>query len=479
MSIQRNTAYNLLGSIIPLCVALITVPLYLDLIGESRYGVLAIAWLLLGYFGIFDLGLGRATAQRIAQLKDVAGPHQANTFWTALSLNTIIGCSGGLLIWPVAAYFFGDVLKMEAALRPEIQSAVPWLVLAVPIATLSGTLTGGLQGREKFLDLNIISTVSTVMFQAGPLMVAFFWKPDLGVLLPSALAIRLITLIVLFARCRHYILSGYPIQFDKRQARTLLAFGGWVTVSAFVGPMMVILDRFIIGALSGVKAVSYYTVPFQLAERSRIIPGALTSAIFPRFASNSTSNHSLAVKSVRVIASVITPLFVIGILFLPLFLELWISPTFSEKSALAGKILLIGFWVNCLATVPFTVMQAQGRPDLVAKIHLAELVPYFFLLYLGLHLWGIAGAAVAFSIRVAADFFLLSYIAGTGKQTCKLIIVPIVLLLSAFLIPEVRSFYWVFWVTVLISASIVISWILLPVSLRKTMMMMLGMAPTG
>ena len=125
MSIRRNSAYNLLGSVIPLGVSLVTIPIYLNLIGEARYGVLAIAWLLLGYFGIFDLGLGRATAQRIAAQHGASSEERAQTFWTALTLNIVLGVVGGLLIWPVATYFFGGVFQIEDGLRSEMIAAVP------------------------------------------------------------------------------------------------------------------------------------------------------------------------------------------------------------------------------------------------------------------------------------------------------------------------------------------------------------------
>jgi len=433
LSIRRNTIYNLLGSVIPLAVSLFTTPIYLSLIGEARYGVLAIVWLLLGYFGLFDLGLGRATAQRIASLRDSIASERAKSFWTALILNVGLGVVGGLLIWPIATYFFANVFKIESTLRPEVQAAVPWLILAVPMATLSGVLSGALQGRERFLELNMISVFGTVLFQLFPLTVAVYWGGNLDMLLPAALFARLLTLLLLFERCRRHIFLGHHASFVRAQAGVLLRFGGWVTVTSFVGPMMVILDRFVIGALIGAKAVTFYTVPFQLGERSSFISDALTSSLFPRFvAVTGEEQQRLASEGLRVLVVTMTPLVAAGILFMEPFLAWWINPELAQQSARMGQIILMGFWVNSFAKIPFVQLQARGRADLVAKCHLGEMLPYFGLLYLGLSNLGLVGAAMAFSLRVLVDFTILAGLSGILNLSLRMLLVPSLLLVVAF-----------------------------------------------
>lgn len=433
MSIRRNTTYNLVGQLVPLMVSLVTIPIYLDLIGEARYGVLAIVWLLLGYFGLFDLGLGRATAQRIAALRDGTSEARAQTFWTALVLNLGIGIVGGLLAWLIAAYFFAGFFRVEDALQGEIQAALPWLMLAVPMATISGVLSGALQGRERFLELNVISVSGTALFQVLPLAAAVLWGGELGTLIPAALLARLLTLLVLLERCGRHVFHGHRVAFARSQAAQLLRFGGWVTVTSFVGPMMVVLDRVIIGAVAGARGVTYYTVPFQLGERSTIFANALTSALFPRFAASPRDEERrLAHEAMSVLVVVMTVLVAVGILFVEPFLTWWIDPVFASRSATVGQIILLGFWANSLATIPYAQLQARGRPDLVAKCHLGELLPYFGLLYWGLTTVGMAGAAIAFSLRATADFLLLAGLAGTLRQMLHALFVPVLLQATAF-----------------------------------------------
>lgn len=435
MSIRRNTVYNFWGAILPLLVSFITVPVYLELVGEARYGVLAIAWLLLGYFGLFDLGLGRATAQRIATLREGKPEERAQVFWTALFLNLGLGLVGGLLIWPVADYFFGNVFKIEEALRPEIQTAVPWLILAVPIATLSGVLTGSLQGKERFLELNLISLSGTTLFQLLPLGAALYLGVDISILLLAALLARIITMLALLQRCRRHIFAGYGPMVTQTQVRNLLTFGGWVTVTSFVGPMMVILDRFIIGGISGARAVSYYTVPFQLVGRSVIVSNALSTALFPRLAAGTCKEAiDIAREGLYVLVITITPFVAAGIMLMKPFLSWWINPIFAQQSSVVGQVLLIGFWFNSFARIPFAHLQARNRPDIVAKCHLLELIPYLGLLYFGLELFGVIGAAIAFSLRSFVDFVLLSSFSNMLQETTYILFKAGILLGMAFII---------------------------------------------
>ena len=435
MSVRKHTAYNLSSAALPLIVSLFTIPVYIRMIGDARYGVLAIVWSLLGYFSFFDLGLSRATAQRIAALGNASTERTAATFWTALAMNGALGLLGGLIIWPAANYLFAHVINVEPTLKSELISALPWLALAVPLMTVSGVLRGSLQGRSQFMEMSLVSASSAVLLQITPLMTAWAYGPDLGYLIPSVVVINFLSFGAMFWRCKIHVFQGHLPTILLDQARSLLAFGGWVTVTSLVGPLMVVLDRFVIGAMMGASAVTYYVVPFQLAQRTAILPGSLTSALFPRFAAaNGEEREQLSGLAIQSLAVVMTPLFLVALLVVEPFFRIWIGTDFASKASVTAQILLLGFWINGIAFVPFTELQAAGKPGAVAKCHLAEVIPYFIALSLGLFFFGVPGAALAFGLRTLADCMLLLLLAEglCLSSTVKTLRFPIVLLLAGF-----------------------------------------------
>lgn len=459
MSLRKNSIYNLLGSLVPLAVTLITLPIYIKLIGEERFGVLAIAWVLLGYFGLFDLGLGRATAQRIATLKNASPKERSDTFWTALIVNLGLGVIGGFLLWPFAVIFFSNYFQVSDLIRSEILSSLPWLIVALPVATLSGVLGGALQGREQFKILNIISVVGTVLFQTLPLFVVWYFGVSLKAVLPAVILSRVLTFTLLF----HYCFKLVPVikkpSFTSALVSPLFKFGGWVTVTSIVGPIMVVFDRFIIGAVLGAKMVAYYTVPYTLAEKVSILPSSLASALFPRFASELPEEQDrLTEESIKIIAVILTPVLIVGLFIINPFLGWWLSPEFAIKSAYVGEIILIGIWVNSFAKIPCAKIQAQGRPEIVAKCHLAELLPYIVMMYFFIGQWGIIGAALAWSVRVIVDTLLLFYFSGGVKNILKLLWFPSILIASSFIGLFNNLVDLNLWYTCIIILSICIYW---------------------
>lgn len=418
MSIRRHTALNMLGQAAPLVLGLLTVPTYLSLIGEARFGVLAMVWLLVGYFGLVDLGLGQACAQRLARLASSPATIRAQVFGTALAISLALGAVGGLLVWPAARWFFGEALSIEPALRAELHSALPWLPLALPVTTLAAVLNGALQSRERFLELNTVAVIGHAGVQLAPLAAAMLISPSLALLIPIVLSVRLLTFALLWLHCRQHVTEGAAMSWDSETARQLLRFGGWVSVSAVVGPLMVVLDRFAIGALMGARAVGHYTVPFQLAERATVFSSALNSALFPRLtvAAEGFPRQQMSEDAIHTLAVVTTAPIAIGLLLINPFLSWWVSPELSDVSGRAAQVLLLGFWLNSLALVPYTQLHAEGRPDLVAKCHMTELLPYLGLLYFALETAGLVGAAAVFALRTGIDFLLLAHLAGVPKR---------------------------------------------------------------
>jgi len=417
MSIKKHTVLNVLGLITPIPVTILVVPFMLDTIGLERYGVLAISYILLGYFGLMNLGLGRATAHRIARHRNAASTSKAEMVATAVILNIGFGMIGALLVGPAAWIYFTFFLETDSALSQEASGAAFWLSLALPLGLISGVFSGALQGLERFVEINIVSALNSILLQVMPLLAALYISPDLSVLLPAAFFSRVIALLALFLICARYISFRSNFRFDRKVARDLLGFGGWVTVTSIIGPLLDTLDRLILGSLSGPAAVTFYSVPSNLLRRATVFSIALSSALFPRFASITDKNEAkeLLEKAVFGFVAILTPIFVLTGMFLESFIILWIDASFASISAPVGAVLLIGVWANSAAHLPYALLQGTGRPDLVAKCHAAEVIPYLSILVLLIVKFGVLGASIGWSLRCVLDAAIL-FMFSVGKK---------------------------------------------------------------
>ena len=316
-----------------------------------------------------------------------------------------------------------------------------------------------------------ISVISTILFQILPILIAWVYGPRLMWLLAAALASRAVALVILWLHCHREILAGHAVKAAWSTIRALLGYGGWVSFNALIGPVLVIVDRFAIGAVLGATAVAYYTVPFQIAKRIAILPSALNNALFPKLTVASPDQAAeLGQKALATVVSAITPPVLVAVLFIEPFLQLWVGDKVASLAAPTGRVLLIGYWLNALALVPFTRLQASGRPNVVTYILLMQIPFYLAALYFGMVKFGLVGCALALAARFGLDLAMQQRGATGRLEGLSIIILPLGLLCAASLVFTVWSYgEFAGWACAfaLIIASLIHAWRSAPADLRQ------------
>jgi len=442
--IAKNTLINLIGQVLPFLVGVVTIPMLIKGLGIERFGVLTLAWMFIGYFSLFDLGLGRALTQIIAKRSGKEDAIElSGLVWTALVIMAIVGIVGAIIAGLLSPLLITKVFKMPDQLRPESLYAFYFLAASIPVVILSSGFIGILAAYQRFDLINAVRM---------PLVLATFIFPLL--VLPFSNSIALITLLLALSRLASCIVQYWlclrvmpTLRGEKRfipeAVKPLFSFGGWMTVSNIISPLMVSLDRFIIGAVITVTAVAYYATPYEMVTKIGVVPGALVATLFPAFANtnNSDSSRTVQLLSNGIAATfiLIFPIVLLVVTFSQEGLMIWLGKDFANHSTPVLQWLAAGVFINCIAQVVFALIQGRGRPDLTAKFHLLELLFYLPILWWALKQYGIVGAAIAWTFRVTFDGFLLLWA-------------------TQHLIPIMRKF------TVQISACVMVAFIVIALS---------------
>jgi O-antigen/teichoic acid export membrane protein len=412
----RNTVFNLAGQGVPLLAAFFAIPYLVRGLGTDRFGVVTLAWVLIGYFSVFDLGFGRALTQVVAaKLSDSAELRAPSLVWPALGLTLLLGIVGALLLSAIAPILVYSVLKIPKSLQAETLNSFYVLATALPFVVVTAGLVGILSAFHRFGVLNAIRAPMGIYTFLAPLTVLPFSHSLVYVMMILAIG-RILAFGAHVAACRAVMPPLlYQSFMDFASVRPLFRFGFWMTVTNIVGPMMVYVDRFVIGGIISIAAVSYYATPYEMTIKLLIVPAAVISVLFPAFAASYRRDLGrvvrLFVKATKYIALMLFPAILVVIAFANEGLRWWLGDEFALHSTPVLQWLTIGVFINSIAQVFFTLLQGIGRPDLSAKLHMAELPLYIIVLFWSVNNYGVLGAAVAWSARVAVDAILLLWLA--------------------------------------------------------------------
>ena len=413
-SLMRSGALSLATSAAPLLVALVALPVLTRQLGPERLGLLALAWAWLGYAALLDFGLGRALTRMVAAadagetLDAPVGAFVATAHATIAAVGIVVGGLGAA----IAPWYVRHVLHVSDALRTDAIAGAVVFALTVPLITGSSVPRAVLEARQQFRDVNIVRLPVSVATFAVPLALLPFTS-SLTVIAIVLGALRAWAWWRYSALARAILPPGTADAPSPTHLRPLMRAGAWMTISNVLSPLMTVADRFVIGSLISVSAVALYAVPWEAVTKLWIVPGALTMVLFPAITRAATSEPDqmipLHAASVRLLTLIVAPVCSVACLLAPWLLRLAGGAQYGGESVDVLRILAIGVAANCVATVPFTLLQACGRARWTASLHLLEVVPFGIALWFGVTRWGIVGAAIAWTVRVLLDAMLMAW----------------------------------------------------------------------
>lgn len=411
--IKHKLLFSVFGFGFPLLIAVFSIPWLLHHMGLENFAVLTLAWVVVGFAGILDLGLGRTFTREVAQRSSNG---QDSVLWRIfLFILTVLVVVASLvyILASLSIPWLVEWLTWQASTDTSVQvTTIATLLYAVPFVIVSATFVGLLEGIGAIKKLNAIRLLTNSLIFIAPIIAWQFTQSLIQVML-SLVVVRFFSFLLYFLACMPRLIYWFRIRSYRTllNYRELLIAGGWMSVSTILAPVLTTFDRFLIGSVVSVSVVAYYSTPIDMLMKLQVFSVALMSVLFPAFAASVLVDidrvRSLFLKGSLLLFVVMFSIAVPVTWFSEFLLGLWLGEEFAQQSSSILRWAAIGLVVNAMSFVPFGLLQAIGRADLTGKLNLIELPFYLIMLYFSLLEFGIVGAAVVSTVRLTFNAVIL------------------------------------------------------------------------
>lgn len=407
-SLLSGTAWNLLGLVVPLFVAVIAIPWLMALLELERFGFLALVWAVVGYASVLDLGIGKTLIRLFSRRLGEGDQEGALALATsAAQLLTLIGLTLALALVLVSGPVLSHAGVSSELPYDEAVGALTWVAVLLPLVLLNSAQVSVLSALQDFRRLNLLRAVLSTLTYLAPLLLALNGATDLRAVVGSLLAVRVAGLLAYGWVCwRSYGWLPRPGGWSRERLASLMAVGRWMFIVNLTAPLMTYLDRFVLGLQLPLREVAVYAAPGEIPNRLLMVPYALLAALFPRVASDGADAVELRRvlgQSVRWLCALMTPLVLVGVAFAVPAMTVWLGPDNGPLAGAVLQVMLAGLWLSSLSMGPVTVVQAAGDLRYIALFYLLQVPLLLAMLWAFIEPLGIFGAALAMALRQGID----------------------------------------------------------------------------
>ena len=424
MTLAKKTAHAMLWvtliSIITKIFGFVTQIVLARLLAPADFGLLAIGLLAINSMGLFrDLGFGATLIYK----KDDSEHTAANTAFILLPLVASALFLIAYFAAPYIAIFFNN-----AAVEPIVQ------VLALTFVISSfGTVPSMLLEKElEFKKKVLPETVPIIGYACVTIWLAMngygVWSLVYGQIVSAMLTAGLI-----------WLVSDWrpTFEFDRKIARELFGYGKHIMGASIIIFLITNIDDAIVGRVLGIEALGFYTLAYTISNLPATqITHLVGRVMFPAYSKLQDDRDALGhayLKTLKYVSMLSIPaafgIFVIAPDFVSVVLgEKWMP------AVPALQVLCFFGLSRSLAATTGSIFQAIGKPEILFKTALLQLVLMMILIPPLITRFDIVGMSLAivvpiFVITTIQLFVIHTLLKISKNDLFKIIFLP---LLSSF-----------------------------------------------
>jgi O-antigen/teichoic acid export membrane protein len=413
--VVKGSLWTLAGQVAPLAVSLITTPFVIRMLGAESYGVLILVGLIPAYLGFADFGMGIASTKFASEAYAEGDPVREARIVRTAAFIALCSSLPIALVLLLFSSFVISLLNVPENFHAEASLALKFASVTFVLNFLNSIFNTPQLTRLR-MDLNtavnagfrILGLIATpiVIYLGGGIVGAIF------VLLIASL-LTLIGHLFVSSRLDPFV---FEFTIDRSIVWPLIKFGSALCASGMAAVFLANSEKVLLPRLASVQTLAHYSVAYTVALAATLFSQAMTQSLVPAFSQLLRPEKreqlvALFSRSVRFNVIALLPVVVTLFVIARPFFTLWAGEEFGRESSKPFYILLIGLFFQVAAYVPGSLLMANGRTDIFAKVYWVELVPYLILIVILTPKFGAVGAALACTIRVIVDtvvFMLLT-----------------------------------------------------------------------
>lgn len=444
----KNALYGAGGFIFPAIVSLATTPYILHKLTPEIYGIYILCITIMGVMSFLDLGFGQGVIKFVSQYEAVKNYERINRIIsTSLVIYIVMGLLGALAI-----FVFSDIIAIKIFRLGAGQVDTGIISLRIVsigflfsfISALFSSIPKAVQRYDIAVKIQNFLWFASVM---SSVLLLYFGKGIIEILIAYLLFQFIGIFAYAYASKKLLPEIKFGFKFDKSVFKEIFSFSIFVSLNVVSANIVTRIDKMIVSHFLGTSAVSFYTIPYNLASMISSLVGSTNQFLFPAISSLNSKGEKdklrhYFIKSLDYTALLSTFLLVIFIIFSDRFIYLWLGEDFAKNSYHIAPLIGFTFFFSCLSSVSLWYYTALNRTHINLISSLVGSSSYLIASLILIPLFGLKGAAFSFMFILVPfpvyNFYICKIVSVRYKEFISIILPYTILTLLSLL-------YVIFW----------------------------------